>query len=52
MSPDFTLGVTLAQLGSLVLASAELIDYAAHSIATAMFMSGGKKDKSTFPVDP
>jgi len=52
MSPEFTLGVTLAQLGPLVLASAELIDYRAQSIATATFMSAGKKDKSIFPVDP
>jgi hypothetical protein len=52
MSPQFTLGITLAQLGPLVLGSAELIDYREQTIATATFMSAGKKDKSIFPADP
>lgn len=52
MTPEFTLGITLAQLGPLVLASAELIDYREQSSAGATFISAGKKDKSIFPVNP
>ena len=37
MSPEFTVGVTIVQLGSIAAGSAELIDYQTKSIKSAMF---------------
>ncbi len=52
MSPKFTVGITIVQLGPLVIGSAELIDYQGQSIKNAMFMSTTKKDKAVLPADP
>lgn len=52
MSPEFTVGVTIVQLGPLLVGSAELIDYQAESHKSAMFMNLGAMDKSKLPADP
>jgi hypothetical protein len=52
MSPEFTVGFTIVQLGPLVMGSAELIDYKAQSSKHALFMIAGKKDQAVLPPDP
>lgn len=52
MSPEFTVGATIVQLGTIVVGSAELIDYADQSIRSAMFMTAGKADAAVLPADP
>lgn len=52
MSPEFTVGVTIVQLGTLVISSAELIDYREQSAKSTMFMSGSPADRSVLPADP
>lgn len=52
MSPEFTVGVTVVQLGSIVVGSAELIDYPQKSIQSAMFMTASKVDTAVLPADP
>ncbi|MBX3415679.1 MAG: DUF2804 domain-containing protein [Pirellulales bacterium] len=52
MSPEFSVGVTIVQLGPLVACSAELIDYASQSIKNAMFLSPTPLEKSALPPDP
>lgn len=52
MSPEFTVGVTIVQLGTIVVGSAELIDYADQTIRSAMFMTASKVDAAVLPADP
>lgn len=52
MSPDFTLGVTLVQLGSVLAGSAELIDYNAATNTNGTFITTTPKEKSFLPADP
>lgn len=52
MSPEFTVGVTIVQLGPLVASSAEVIDYASQSIKSAMFLTPTPMEKSALPDDP
>jgi hypothetical protein len=52
MSPEFTVGITIAQLGSMAFGSAELIDYRAGTNTSSMFLDLRSKDQSIFPADP
>ncbi len=52
MSPEFTVGVTIAQIGSLTFGSVEVIDYKAESRRSAMFLVPFVVDRSLFPADP
>jgi len=52
MSPEFTVGVTIVQLGPLVACSAELIDYSSQSMKSAMFLTPTAMEKSALPPDP
>ncbi len=52
MSPEFTVGVTIVQLGSIAAGSAELIDYQTKSIKSAMFLTSAAKEKPLLPADP
>jgi hypothetical protein len=52
MSPEFTVGVTIAQLGSLVFGSVEVIDYPAKAQKSSLFMEVRSKDQSVFPSTP
>jgi len=52
MSPRFTCGVTIAQLGGLALGSVELIDYPTAEKRSAMFLVTVTKERSIFPADP
>lgn len=52
MSPEFTVGVTIVQLGTIVVGSAELIDYPHETIRSAMFMSAAKANSSVLPANP
>lgn len=51
-SPQFTVGVTIVQMGGLVMASAELLDYADQSNKNAMFLRTSPADRSLLPTDP
>lgn len=52
MSPEFTVGVTIVQLGPLVSGSAEVIDYKADSTRSASFISTAPIATSVLPADP
>ncbi|MBL9125067.1 MAG: DUF2804 domain-containing protein [Planctomycetaceae bacterium] len=52
MSPKFTAGITIAQIGGLTFASVELIDYAESSRRDAMFFGPQSKERSIFPANP
>lgn len=52
MGPDFTLGVTIAQLGSMAFGSAEVIDYRKQSSKSSLFLDLRTKDTSIFPDHP
>lgn len=52
MSPKFTAGVTIAQIGGLTFGSVEVIDYDEKSLKSAMFFGPQSKDRSIFPADP
>lgn len=52
MSPEFTVGVTIVQLGSILSGSAELIDYKSQSMRNAAFIISTPVDRSVFPADP
>jgi len=52
MSPDFTIGVTMAQIGGLTLGSVEIIDYKTKERKSAMFLASHPKEKSLFPPTP
>ncbi len=52
MSPKFTVGVTIAQIGALTFASVELIDYAESSRRDATFFGPQSKASSIFPANP
>jgi len=52
MSPEFTVGVTIVQLGPLLACSGEVIDYESQSIKSAMFITPTPMDKSALPADP
>ena len=52
MSPQFTVGVTIAQIGALTFASVELIDYAESSRRDATFFGPQSKEQSIFPANP
>jgi hypothetical protein len=52
MSPKFTAGVTIAQIGGLTFGSVEVIDYAEKTQKSAMFFGPQSKDRSIFPADP
>ncbi|MBX7167238.1 MAG: DUF2804 domain-containing protein [Pirellulales bacterium] len=52
MSPEFTVGVTLVQLGPLVSGSAEVIDYAAGTIRSTQFIRPTPVSKAILPADP
>jgi hypothetical protein len=52
MSPQFTVGMTIVQLGSIVVGSAELIDYPAESIRHGMFLIPAPKDRVVLPPNP
>ena len=52
MSPEFTVGVTIVQLGTIAAGSAELIDYQTKSIKSAMFLTAAAKEKPLLPANP
>lgn len=52
MSPDFTVGITIAQLGSLAFGSVELIDYHEKYEVRCLFANLRSKDRSVFPANP
>ncbi len=52
MSPKFTAGVTIAQLGPLTFGAVEVIDYADDQQYDAMFFGPQSKDRSIFPATP
>lgn len=52
MSAEFTVGVTIAQIGALSFGSVEVIDYSAQSRRSAMFLVPFVVDRSLFPADP
>lgn len=52
MSPQFTAGVTIVQLGGITAASAELIDYKEQVSHHAMFMAPVPKSTAILPADP
>jgi len=52
MSPSFTVGITIAQLGSLTLGSVEVIDYTENKRQDAMFLGPPSKDRSLLPATP
>lgn len=52
MSPEFTAGVTIAQLGPLTFGAVEVIDYAQNKQYDAMFFGPQSKDRSIFPSTP
>ncbi len=52
MSPRFTVGVTIVQLGPLVSGSAELIDYQAGTTRSASFINMAAVDRAILPADP
>lgn len=52
MSPEFTTGVTIAQLGSLTFGSVEVIDYKEKLQTSSMFFGSPIKGKSIFPLHP
>lgn len=52
MSPEFTVGMTIVQLGSISVGSAELIDYQAQSIQHGMFLIPAPKDRPLLPNTP
>lgn len=52
MSPKFTVGVTIAQLGSLSFGAVEVIDYTENKQQDAMFFGPPSKDRSIFPATP
>ncbi|MBX7075298.1 MAG: DUF2804 domain-containing protein [Pirellulales bacterium] len=52
MSPQFTVGVTIAQIGTLLIGSAELIDYANNTQHSATTLGGHPKDRSIFTATP
>lgn len=52
MSPQFTLGITLAQIGSLTFGSVEYIDYGQSRRQDATFFGLPAKDRSIFPSHP
>lgn len=52
MSPDFTLGLTMAQLGPMTFGSFEVIEYPAGVQPGGFFIKSGSKDVSAFPAHP
>jgi hypothetical protein len=52
MSPSFTVGITMAQLGSLSFGSVEVVDYTAKDKRSAMFLVPQCKGRSIFSATP
>jgi hypothetical protein len=52
MSPQFTVGITIADLGLVSIGSVEVIDYVEQRERSAMFFGPLAKDRSIFPADP
>lgn len=52
MSPEFTVGVTIAQLGGLVFGSAELVVYRAGSQWSRIFLQPTRKEVAVLPDSP
>lgn len=52
MSPEFTTGITIAQLGSLAFGSVEVIDYKEKTQTSSLFFVPPVKGQSIFPSHP